>query len=133
MTRSQIEPRVPLNRMQFAYLAVLQDGKCGCGCGEPLDFLTPRAVTDEHVVALSMLGSNDLDNRSLWRTVPCAREKTRGEAPVLAKAKRMARETGQQARLAKRKAEGRGSRLQGRGFSKPPGYKHTWPSRRVGQ
>ncbi|WP_300396333.1 hypothetical protein [Henriciella sp.] len=96
------EPRKPLTKHQFAMLALRQEGKCGCGCGRKLDFQTPRAITDEHILALFEGGSNDLDNRALYVTDPCAKVKTAGEKPVQAKIRRRQGKTGQQKRLRER-------------------------------
>ena len=85
--------RRPLTRRETIELAVRQDGKCGCGCGLKLNALT-EGVTDEHVIPLEQLGTNDLENRSLYRT-PCALEKTKVDAGNTASCKRIeARETG---------------------------------------
>lgn len=66
----QIEARKPLNRAEALFVMIRQtpDGRvlCGCGCGEPLDPLG-EGVIDEHVRALSLLGGNELDNRSWYR------------------------------------------------------------------
>lgn len=87
-----IEKRRVLTRVEVIELAVRQDGKCGCGCGGKLDAMR-EGVTDEHVIALALGGSNDLDNRELWRT-PCSQAKTaKKDAPAIAKAKRLAEET----------------------------------------
>lgn len=113
--RDHLVERKQLNRMEFAYLALEQGGICGCGCGATLTFLDPRSVTDEHIKPLSMGGTNDLINRSLW-TTPCARAKTSGEAPILAKCKRLAGETG----VNRKRKE-----IPSRGFqSPPPNYSH---------
>lgn len=87
-----IEKRRVLTRVEVIELAVRQGGKCGCGCGGKLDAMR-EGVTDEHVIALALGGSNDLDNRELWRT-PCSQAKTaKRDAPAIAKAKRLAGET----------------------------------------
>lgn len=87
-----IEKRRPLTRAETIALAVQQNGKCGCGCGGKLDALR-EGVIEEHRVPLALGGSNDLDNRELWRK-PCSAAKTAGkDAPAIAKAKRLAGET----------------------------------------
>lgn len=87
-----IEKRRVLTRVEVIELTVRQLGKCGCGCGGKLDAMR-EGVTDEHVIALALGGSNDLDNRELWRT-PCSQAKTaKKDAPAIAKAKRLAGET----------------------------------------
>ena len=123
------EKRKPLTRREFGFLLMQQEGKCGCGCGEKLDFSKPRLVTDEHLCALASLGTNDLENRALWIT-ECSRAKTSGEAPGLAKVRRM---NGTKSSQASRRKDRGGSSIQGRGFPKPDGYKHKWPKRKVGQ
>jgi len=102
-----IEPRRPLSRRDTIELAVRQGGRCGCGCGGKLDALS-EGVIDEHVIPLARGGSNDLENRALWRK-PCAVEKTKGDRTADAKVKRLRGETcaGEPAR-----------KLQGRGFDK---------------
>lgn len=93
-----IEKRRVLTRVEVIELAVRQDGKCGCGCGGKLNAMR-EGVTDEHVIALALGGSNDLENRELWRT-PCSQAKTAGkDLPAIAKAKRLAGETGKAKRL----------------------------------
>lgn len=89
-----VEVRKPLTAKQRAELALAQKGLCGCGCGGKLDHAREGTV-DEHVVALGLLGANDLANRSLWRK-PCSDAKTYGkDLPAIAKAKRIeAREEG---------------------------------------
>lgn len=94
------EKRKPLNRRQLLQLVIDQEGRCGCGCGVRLD-PTGEGVIDEHVKALELLGSNDLANRQLWRK-PCSTAKTKGDVATIAKAKRQAGETGQQARRERR-------------------------------
>lgn len=73
-----IERRKPLTKKQRAELAVRQEGLCGCGCGKKLNHLTEGTI-DEHVLPLWCGGTNDLDNRQLWRK-PCAAKKTAQEA-----------------------------------------------------
>ena len=86
-----LETRRVLTRRETIELAVRQGGKCGCGCGEKLNALT-EGVIDEHVLALILGGTNDLDNRALWRT-PCAKAKTKGDRSADAKVKRLRGET----------------------------------------
>ena len=89
-----VEARKPLTPKQRAELALGQKGICGCGCGGKLDHAREGTI-DEHVVALGLMGANDLANRSLWRK-PCSDAKTYGkDLPAIAKAKRIeAREEG---------------------------------------
>lgn len=86
-----LEARRPLTRREIIELAVRQGGKCGCGCGEKLNALT-EGVIDEHVLALILGGTNDLENRALWRK-PCAVAKTKGDRSADAKVKRLRGET----------------------------------------
>lgn len=83
----EIESRRPLTRKEVIHLCVRQKGLCGCLCGEELEPLE-EGVVDEHVLALTLGGSNDLENRALWRK-PCAVEKTKGDRTKDAKVKRL--------------------------------------------
>lgn len=89
-----IEPRRVLSRREVIELAVRQGGRCACPCGEKLNALT-EGVTDEHRIPLAVGGTNDLQNRELWRT-PCAKAKTaKKDQPAIAKCNRLiARENG---------------------------------------
>lgn len=87
----EIEKRRVLTRVEVIEIAVRQGGKCGCGCGQKLDALREGCV-DEHVIPLALGGSNDLDNRELWRR-PCSAAKTKADQTSIAKAKRLAGET----------------------------------------
>jgi len=84
------EKRKPLTRVQFATLILAQDGRCGCGCGKKLQ---ADRIIDEHLVALDFLGSNALDNRSLWDR-DCSKAKTARDLSAAAKGKRIRGETG---------------------------------------
>jgi hypothetical protein len=84
------EKRKPLTRRQFAELILAQDGRCGCGCGKKLQ---ADRIIDEHLVALDFLGSNALDNRSLWDR-DCSKAKTARDLSAAAKGKRIRGETG---------------------------------------
>jgi len=79
------EKRKPLTRVQFATLILAQDGRCGCGCGKKLQ---ADRIIDEHLVALDFLGSNSLDNRSLWDR-DCSKAKTARDLSAAAKGKRI--------------------------------------------
>jgi len=110
--------RKPLTKLQFARIALDQNGRCGCGCGKRLDFQKPRQITDEHLNPLFSGGANDLENRALWDS-DCSKEKTRKEAPDRAKVRRI--EQGK-TQADKRSRRG-GSSIHGRGFQpKPEGY-----------
>ena len=115
------EKRKPLTRVQFATLILAQDGRCGCGCRKKLQ---ADAIIDEHVQALDFLGSNALDNRSLWDR-DCSKAKTARDLSAAAKGKRIRGETGTGPKKAipsrgfSRMAEGRDpKRWQSAGFSK---------------
>lgn len=89
---AELEARKTLNRPQVIAVLCAQAGgiQCGCGCGEMLDPLG-EGVIDEHVRALGLVGSNDLDNRRFYRR-PCAKRKTdTQDIPRIAKAKRQSR------------------------------------------
>lgn len=116
-----VEVRKPLTKKQRAMLALRQNGLCGCGCGVKLDH-PGEGTIDEHLNPLGLTGTNDLENRALFRT-PCARAKTDDlDMPRIVKAKRQGMEKGQAARRAKN-----GPQLQSRGFEKGP--KRKWPKR----
>lgn len=107
------EERKKLKKFEFGFLIIQQDGKCGCGCGQKLDFSQPGMVIDEHLISLQDGGSNDLDNRALYRK-ECADEKTKKDMGTIAKGKRVRGETGQRARRSKRKAAGKKPLIQSR-------------------
>ena len=116
-----MEKRKPLTRLQFARLALDQEGKCA-KCGERLDFDRPRQIVDEHLHPLADGGTNDLSNRALY-CVDCAKGKTVKEVTPRARSKRYAEGRTQ---YDKRKRAG-GSRIKSRGFQpKPSGYKYQW-------
>ena len=117
-----IEKRKPLTPKQRAQIALDQKGLCGCGCGEKLDHAREGTI-DEHVVPLALGGSNDRENRMLFR-LPCAKGKTVEDFGRIAKAKRQGGEKGQAFRRAKR---GFGL-IKSRDFEKP-NKPVKWPSR----
>jgi hypothetical protein len=89
---AEIEARKPLNRAEVVAVLCDQAGgiECACGCGELLDPLS-EGVTDEHVRALGLLGTNELENRRFYRR-PCAKRKTDVEdIPRIAHAKRQSK------------------------------------------
>lgn len=87
------EARRPLTRRETIELAVRQGGRCGCGCNEKLNALTEGCI-DEHLISLEAGGTNDLENRALYRA-PCAKKKTAVDKGIIAYCKRIeARETG---------------------------------------
>jgi 5-methylcytosine-specific restriction endonuclease McrA len=83
-----VEDRKPLTRKQVAALFLRQDGRCAL-CSQKLETKghVPVNFIDEHLKPLSMLGTNDLENRALV-CKPCARSKTDTETPIRAKAYR---------------------------------------------
>ena len=114
------EKRKPLTRLQFARLALEQEGKCAC-CGERLDF-SPRQIVDEHLHPLADGGGNEITNRALY-CYECAKGKTVKEVTPRARSLRYAEGRTQ---YDKRKKAG-GSRIRSRGFQpKPPGFKYQW-------
>lgn len=111
------EKRKPLTRVQFATLILSQEGRCGCGCGKKLQ---ADRIIDEHLVALDFLGSNSLENRSLW-DADCSKAKTARDLAASAKGKRLRRETctGPKKKIQQPANFKWGSRkLQSRGFQK---------------
>lgn len=95
------EKRKALTRRQVIELCLRQEGRCGCGCGFKLDPMG-EGVIDEHFNPLGLTGTNDIENRRLFRKL-CATEKTKPDKARIAKAKRQGGiETGQQARRARR-------------------------------
>ena len=89
--KALVEKRRPLTRVEIITLAVEQNGRCGCGCGEKLDAVR-EGVIDEHRIPLELTGANDLSNRALYRK-PCAVKKTKDDHAAIAKCKRLAGET----------------------------------------
>jgi 5-methylcytosine-specific restriction endonuclease McrA len=104
----QIEKRRPLTRRELIQLMLDQNGKCGCGCGSRLDPID-EGVIDEHVLPLSLGGTNALTNRQLWRK-PCAKAKTRRDEADDAKANRLLKKADPEQR--------KPPQIQSRGFQK---------------
>lgn len=100
-------------------------GRCGCGCGAPLDFETkwdaknppPGYPVIAHTLARGSRGEHSRENVSVWRWA-CNRRAGIRETSEAASVKRFAVQKGR----AKR-----GS-IASRGFQKPTG-KHRWPKR----
>lgn len=112
---------VPFERFSDAEVLERDGYRCG-QCDKPCDRTKraphPDAPTLGHIIALSCGGSHTRENTrcECWH---CNDELNHErDTPKAAKIKRQRRETGQQARLDRLKAEGKGSRLQGRGFDK---------------
>jgi hypothetical protein len=102
---------------------------CQCGCGKPCDRTKaaphPCAPTIGHKVALSCGGDHTRDNCECQRWECNARQNNEVDTPKGAKIKRQRRDTGQQARLERRKAEGKGSLIQGKKTIQSRGFDKT--------
>jgi len=116
--------RKPLTPKQRAELLLAQNGFCGCGCGIKVNHAVEGSI-DEHLNPLGLTGTNDLENRSIWRK-PCSAAKTGDDLGDIAEAKRRSGEKGQYARRMKNgptiKAGPsnwpKGRKLESRGFPK---------------
>lgn len=121
-------PRRPLTKHEYAEMFLSQMGKCfNCAVR-----LAKGNVIDEHVIPRESLPADrcdDLENRKLF-CKPCAKAKTVGDQGVIAKGRGVRGERGSQ--RARRERRG-GSSIKGGGFHKPEGYKHKWPTRKMGQ
>lgn len=114
-----VETRKPLTKKQRAELALGQGGTCGCGCGIKLDHAREGTI-DEHVRALGLQGSNDLENRQIWRK-PCSDLKTyKSDIPAIRKAQRIEKKSDPLTR--------KPSRMQSKPFDKPTS-KTQWAKR----
>ena len=88
-----------LTKYEYALIFLQQSGLCGCGCGERLE---AGQVDEEHTIPNAIKpGKPD----ALWRR-ECHKQKTKRDAAVIAKTKRLAGETGQT--RTKRKIQSRG-------------------------
>ncbi len=85
MTLPIPEKRKPLTGLQRAKMFADHDGKC-CICGQRIQ--AGEKWIDEHQRALALLGTNDMSNRGPAH-VDCAKEKTRRDIDMIAKAKRI--------------------------------------------
>jgi len=83
------EDRKPLTKKQVAELFIAQNGTCPI-CSQRLQVKghVPVEFIDEHLMPLSMGGSNELSNRALV-CKPCAAAKTSSEATPRAKSTRV--------------------------------------------
>lgn len=83
------EERERLTKKQWTDLFLAQNGCCK-NCNQTLVVKGANEVwiIDEHLVPLSMGGSNAMPNRQLWCR-PCSGKKTSDEAPVRAKSNRV--------------------------------------------
>lgn len=121
--RSVVE-RKPLTKKQRADLLLSQNGYCGCGCGVKVNHALEGSI-DEHLDPLGLTGTNDMENRSIWRK-PCSAAKTSDDLGNIAEAKRRAGETGQYARRQKNGPKlksgpsnwPKGRKIESRGFDK---------------
>ena len=95
---------------------------CECGCGLPCDRTkkppNAAAPTLGHIIALSCGGTHTRDNVRTERWGCNERLNHERDTPRAAKIKRQRRETGQQARRDRRKAEGLPPLIRNRGFDK---------------
>lgn len=102
---------------------------CQCGCGKACDRSKraphPDAPTLGHIIALSCGGSHTRANTQCQRWFCNAEQNHADDTPRAAKIKRQRLETGQQARRAKRKAEGLKPLLQGRSELRSRGFDKT--------
>lgn len=99
--RVTIEKRKPLTRAQALELAINQAGRCGClKCGLKLRPLV-EGVVDEHIIPLTLGGSNAIENRSLWRK-PCSAAKTHGKSGDLSRGFKAKRQAGERKPRVKR-------------------------------
>lgn len=116
-----MEKRRPLTRREFGFLILKQDGKCGCGCGQKLDFSKPKLVTDEHLTPIfstqTGVDPNRIENRALWLS-ECSKPKTSAEAPDRAKVRRIEGQKTQADRRARAKAEGKHRPIAGKPWPK---------------
>jgi hypothetical protein len=83
-----VTPRRKLTPAQRAELWRRQEGKCGCGCGEPLTGDT-RIDQDEHENCRWVSGDDSLANRRLMLKHHHA-VKTKTDRKIIAKVKRQA-------------------------------------------
>lgn len=95
---------------------------CQCGCKKPCDRTKraphPDAPTLGHIIALSCGGGHTRANTQCQRWACNEEQNNEIDTPRFAKIRRQRLETGQQARRARRKAEGKKPLLEGRGFDK---------------
>lgn len=119
----------PLKVEQVSVLGLwlLQQAKCTCGCGADLNPLAehpnPESIVIAHVLLRSKGGGHTIQNVRLW-----PKRCNDREAALEKKAAGVGNRTGfSEDRKAAPKAEKAKTKIQGRGFQKPPpGYKHRW-------
>ena len=114
-------------------LWLLQAGKCGCGCGAPLDpdavDQDPESIVIAHRLLRARGGEHTIKNVELWRMLCNDREAASEKVSMGVGNRTGFSEERKQAPKAGRPK----SKLQGRAFNQPDGYKHKWPTRKVGQ
>jgi hypothetical protein len=99
---------------QKAFVIQRQHGRCD---ETGVEFMEGDAIEFDHRIPLALGGEDTLENLRAVLAVAHAR-KTKGDIWQIAKMKRQRGDTGQRARRARRKAEGKGPLMQGRGFDK---------------
>jgi len=114
----EVQERRTLSKWEFATLFLQQQGKCAV-CSARLE---QGKVRDEHLHALHLGGGNELTNRALW-CLDCTKPKDVQDKARIAKGKRIRGET----------CNGPRKEIKSRGFSKPEGFKHQWPKRKMGK
>lgn len=82
----KVAPRKPLTPKQRLKLFLAHDGKC-CVCGGKIG--VGESWIDEHVNPLWLSGDNGTDNRAPAH-VACAKDKTKREAGIRSKVRRVA-------------------------------------------
>lgn len=107
----------------FADAEVLARDGYVCGeCGEPCDRSKtvphPKAATLGHIIGITCGGPHTRANTRCECWGCNSKLNNERDTPLAAKIKRRRLETGQQARRAKRKAEGKRSLIESRGFDK---------------
>lgn len=96
---------------------------CRKACNRQKRAPHPDAATVGHRIALSCGGDHTRANCECQCWACNAEQNNEIDTPKAAKIKRQRRETGQQARRAKRKAEGKGSLIQGRTKIESAGFR----------
>ena len=100
-----------LTKRERADMAFNQGFRCGCGCDQPLG----EKTIGEHWIQVAFGNENKPDTLLRY---DCAKAKDKRDAHARAKVRHAQGISGQQARRERRKAEGKGALIQGRGFDK---------------
>lgn len=108
-------PRRKLTPAQRAVLWNRQNGKCACGCDEPLTGKT-SIDEDEHEIARWISGDDSLANRRLMLKGHHAK-KTAEDQRIIAKIKRQIAKAAGTWRSNRKKIRGR-TKIESRGFDK---------------